>query len=117
MAGTDGIDYIQTKLAKELPSNSQVYTIPDLSQIRPRLGQLGEAFLALRKSLSIAYYSHVFNDSFSTFPWTPLGFGSGNNGPIDYTILNLNWSADPLKCVVSAFPSVPFVAVVGYPTF
>ncbi|KAK9899679.1 hypothetical protein P389DRAFT_164727 [Cystobasidium minutum MCA 4210] len=51
------------------------------------------------------YYTRPISNAASTrtigtFPWTPLGFGTGNNGPIDYTILNLNWTADPLKCVM-----------------
>lgn len=38
--------------------------------------------------------------NYSTFPWTPLAFGK-DNGPLDYSILSLNWTADPLQCVVS----------------
>jgi hypothetical protein len=36
-----------------------------------------------------------------TFPWQASAFGdSTNDAPIDYSILQLNWTADPLQCVL-----------------
>lgn len=36
-----------------------------------------------------------------TFPWTPLGFGqSGDSGPLDYSILTSNWTAQALNCTM-----------------
>lgn len=33
------------------------------------------------------------------FPWSPVAFGEGSsNGPIDYNVLTLNWSANALQC-------------------
>lgn len=34
-------------------------------------------------------------------PWSPVAFGEGaSNGAIDYGILTLNWTANPLRCAM-----------------
>ncbi|KAI5479129.1 hypothetical protein MNV49_004129 [Pseudohyphozyma bogoriensis] len=35
-----------------------------------------------------------------TFPWTTNGFGNNSNGPIDYSVLTLDWTANPLDCTL-----------------
>lgn len=53
------------------------YTRPNLPWTEPAIGTIG------------------------LFPWSPVAFGEGNlNGPIDYNVLTLNWSANALQCAM-----------------
>jgi hypothetical protein len=43
----------------------------------------------------------LFHNGAGTFPWQASVFGnSTNDAPINYSILQLNWTADPLQCVL-----------------
>ncbi|GAA5836469.1 hypothetical protein JCM11251_007087 [Rhodosporidiobolus azoricus] len=43
------------------------------------------------------------NVTIGTFPWQASAFGdSDNNAPIDYSILSLNWTANPLQCTMTS---------------
>ncbi|KAL8290551.1 hypothetical protein RQP46_002809 [Phenoliferia psychrophenolica] len=35
-----------------------------------------------------------------TFPWQVSGLGHNSNGPIDYSVLSVNWTSDALQCVL-----------------
>ncbi|GAA5903085.1 hypothetical protein JCM6882_006963 [Rhodosporidiobolus microsporus] len=49
------------------------------------------------------YYTKPVHQSGSgtigTFPWQTQGFGD-NDGPIDYSVVSMNWTANPLKCAM-----------------
>ncbi|GAA5903134.1 hypothetical protein JCM6882_006975 [Rhodosporidiobolus microsporus] len=43
------------------------------------------------------------NVTIGTFPWQASAFGNtDNNAPIDYSILSLNWTANPLQCTMTS---------------
>ncbi|KAI5477918.1 C-signal [Pseudohyphozyma bogoriensis] len=56
----------------------------------------------------LAFFSQYFTrpqtelgvGTIGTFPWTTNGFSINSNGPIDYSVLALNWTSNPLECAM-----------------